>query len=269
MSAPRRAVAPHVRTVALQVYAALAFAFLMLPVVVVILASFSTTSYLTVPPKGVTLRWFGEVLANREYVDAIIYSVMLAAVATVGALGLGISAAYALIRWPVPFAQAISALLMSPLIFPGVVVGVALLQLYAVMGIAGSFAGLVAAHMVITVPYTTRAIMASLAGTDATLEDAARTLGANRWVAFYTVTLPLIRPGVVAGGLFAFIVSFDNVPVTIFLLGSRQMTLPVKIFSSIEYGVDPTIAAVSTMLIVGTGLLLIVAERWIGFHRFV
>ena len=94
-------------------------------------------------------------------------------------------------------------------------------------------------------------------------------LGANRLVAFAKVTLPLIRPGVVAGGLFSFIVSFDNVPVSIFLLGVRQTTLPVKIFTAIEYGVDPTIAAVSTMLIIVTGLFLIVAERWIGFHRFV
>ena len=89
------------------------------------------------------------------------------------------------------------------------------------------------------------------------------------WTAFRLVTLPLIRPGLVAGGLFAFITSFDNVPVTIFLLGARQTTLPVKIFTAIEHGVDPTIAAVSTMLIVVTGLVLLVAERWIGFHRFV
>ena len=87
--------------------------------------------------------------------------------------------------------------------------------------------------------------------------------------AFFTVTLPLIRPGVAAGALFSFIVSFDNVPVSIFLLGAGQMTLPVKIFSAIEYGVDPSIAAISTMLIVLTGAGLAVAERWIGFHRFV
>jgi putative spermidine/putrescine transport system permease protein len=123
--------------------------------------------------------------------------------------------------------------------------------------------------MVITVPYVVRAMLASLSGIDAELENAARVLGASGPVAFFTVTLPLARPGIAAGALFSFIVSFDNVPVSIFLLGSSHMTLPVKIFSAIEYGVDPSIAAISTMLIVVTGLGLAAAERWIGFHRFV
>ena len=112
-------------------------------------------------------------------------------------------------------------------------------------------------------------VSASLQGIDPELEHAARVLGASGPVAFFTVTLPLIRPGVAAGALFSFIVSFDNVPVSVFLLGAGQMTLPVKIFSAIEYGVDPSIAAISTMLIVLTGAGLAVAERWIGFHRFV
>jgi len=112
-------------------------------------------------------------------------------------------------------------------------------------------------------------VTASLQGIDPELENAARVLGASGPVAFFTVTLPLIRPGVAAGALFSFIVSFDNVPVSIFLLGAGQMTLPVKIFSAIEYGVDPSIAAISTLLIVLTGICLAAAERWIGFHRFV
>jgi len=148
-------------------------------------------------------------------------------------------------------------------------VGVALLQFYALVHMNGTLVGLALAHMVITVPYVVRAVTASLQGIDPELENAARVLGASGPVAFFTVTLPLIRPGVAAGALFSFIVSFDNVPVSIFLLGAGQMTLPVKIFSAIEYGVDPSIAAISTLLIVLTGVCLAVAERWIGFHRFV
>ncbi|MCC7275988.1 MAG: ABC transporter permease [Alphaproteobacteria bacterium] len=250
-------------------YLFLVFFFLMLPVVVVVLASVSNTSYLVVPPRGVTFRWYRAVLDNQEFTGAILYSLRLALVTTLGSIVLGVAASYALVRLWVPGRAAISAVLMAPLAFPAVVIGVALLQFYSALGVSGSFAGLVAAHMVITVPYVVRAVLASLHGADAAVEDAARTLGANRWVAFFTVTLPLIRPGVVAGGLFAFIVSFDNVPVTIFLLDVRHVTLPVKIFTSIEYGVDPSIAAVSTMLIVATGLFLVVAERWLGFHRFV
>lgn len=253
----------------LRAYVALVLAFLLFPVAVIVLASLSTTSYLTVPPRGVTFRWFGEVLRNPEFLRAIGTSLVLAAVATAGALAVGTAAAYALVRRAVRGAAAASAVLMAPLVFPGVVIGVALLQFYALVGIAGSFAGLAVAHMVITVPYVVRSVTASLAGADAAVEDAARTLGAGPWTAFRTVTLPLIRPGVVSGAIFSFIISFDNVPVSIFLLGVRRTTLPVKIFTMVEYGVDPTVAAVSTMLIVATGLCLVLAERWVGFHRLI
>jgi putative spermidine/putrescine transport system permease protein len=253
----------------LRLWVALVFGYLMLPVVVIALASFSQTSYLTVPPKGVTLRWFGAVLGDPEYVSAMVFSLILALVATTGSLVAGLAASYALIRRRVPGAALVSALLNAPLVFPGVVIGVALLQFYAVLRLNGTLLGLAVAHMVITVPYVVRAVTASLQGIDPELESAARVLGASGPVAFFTVTLPLIRPGVAAGALFSFIVSFDNVPVSIFLLGPGQMTLPVKIFTAIEYGVDPSIAAVSTMLIALTGIGLAVAERWIGFHRFV
>jgi putative spermidine/putrescine transport system permease protein len=261
--------AARLRAWLLRLWVALVLGFLLLPVVVVALASVSTTSYLTVPPKGVTLRWFGAVLGDPEYVQAIVWSLVLAGLATLGSLATGVAASYALIRRRVPGAALVSAVLNAPLIFPGVVVGVALLQFYALVRMNGTLAGLALAHMVITVPYVVRAVMASLQGIDPELESAARVLGASGPVAFSTVTLPLIRPGVAAGALFSFIVSFDNVPVSIFLLGAGQMTLPVKIFTAIEYGVDPSIAAISTLLIVLTGLGLAAAERWIGFHRFV
>jgi putative spermidine/putrescine transport system permease protein len=261
--------AARLRGFVLRVWVTLVFCYLMLPVVVIALASFSRTSYLTVPPKGVTLRWFGAVLSDPEYVQAIVFSLMLALVGTAGSLVAGLAASYALIRRRVPGGALVSAALNAPLVFPAVVVGVALLQFYAMVRMNGTLLGLAIAHMVITVPYVVRAVTASLQGIDPELESAARVLGASGLVAFFTVTLPLIRPGVAAGALFSFIVSFDNVPVSIFLLGAGQMTLPVKIFTAIEYGVDPSIAAISTMLIVLTGLGLALAERWIGFHRFV
>jgi putative spermidine/putrescine transport system permease protein len=261
--------AARLRAWLLRVWVALVFGFLMLPVVVIALASFSRTSYLTVPPRGLTLRWFTAVLGDAEYLHAIGFSLLLALVATVGALTAGVAASFALIRRRVPGGALVSALLNAPLVLPAVVVGVALLQFYAMVHLNGTFVGLALAHMVITVPYVVRAVTASLQGIDPELEHAARVLGASGPIAFFTVTLPLIRPGVAAGALFAFIVSFDNVPVSIFLLGSGQMTLPVRIFTAIEYGVDPSIAAISTLLIVLTGVGLAVAERWIGFHRFV
>jgi putative spermidine/putrescine transport system permease protein len=125
------------------------------------------------------------------------------------------------------------------------------------------------AHVVITAPYIVRSALASLSGVDLATEEAARVLGANGFEAFRLVTLPLILPGLVAGALFAFITSLDNVPVTIFLISANQTTLPVLIFTSVEMGIDPSVAAVSTLLIVGTGAVLLIAERWSGFHRFV
>jgi len=253
---------------ALPLYAALALLFLQAPVIIVVLASFTTKSYLTVPPVGFTLDWYWRVLGDTSYIDAILFSLTLAVVATTLSLILGTAAAYALIRRKVPGSEALSAALMAPLVFPAVVVAVALLQYYTLIGVRGSFWAVAAAHVLITLPYVVRSVLASLAGSDPSLEEAARTLGANPWTAFRLTTLPLIKPGLVAGGIFSFIVSFDNVPVSIFLVSVRQTTLPVKLFTAVEHGIDPGIAAVSTMLIIVTGLCLVLAERWVGFHRF-
>lgn len=253
---------------ALPLYAALALLFLQVPIIIVVLASVTSTSYLTVPPVGFSLQWYRDVLTDDGYLDAIVFSLVLAVAATAASLLFGTAAAYALVRRSVPGAEVVSAALMAPLVFPAVVVAVAILQYYTLIGVRGSFGALFAAHVLITLPYVVRSVLASLAGSDPALEEAARTLGADPWTAFAKATLPLIKPGLVAGGIFSFIVSFDNVPVSIFLVSVRQTTLPVKIFTAVEHGIDPGVAAISTMLIIITGLFLVVAERWVGFHRF-
>jgi putative spermidine/putrescine transport system permease protein len=251
------------------VVALVVVAFLELPVAVIALAAFSKTAYLTIPPHGLTLEWFAKVLSDPDYLSAIRMSLILACGSTIISLALGVAAAYALFRKVVPGTDAIGAFLMSPLILPGVVIGVALLQFYSLTGLRGTLFGLVMAHVVITVPYVVRSGLASLGGLDMALEEAARVLGADGFAAFRLVTLPLIAPGLVAGGLFAFVTSLDNVPVTIFLIGPSQTTLPVLIFSSVEMGVDPSVAAVSTLMIIATGLALWFAEWRTGFHRFI
>lgn len=265
---PRGRIGGRFQGMALPVYAALALAFLQIPVIIVVLASFTTTSFLTVPPRGFTLDWYVRVLNDPSYIRAITFSLQLAVAATFFSLVVGTAAAYALVRRKVPGSDLIATILMAPLVFPAVVIAVALLQFYTLVGVRGTFGAIVAAHVLITIPYVVRSVLASLGGADPTLEDAARTLGASSWNAFRKVTLPLIRPGLVAGGIFSFIVSFDNVPVSIFLVGIRQQTLPVKIFTAVEHGVDPGVAAISTLLIITTGLGLVLAERWVGFHRF-
>jgi putative spermidine/putrescine transport system permease protein len=243
--------------------------FLQIPVLVVMLAAFSKTAYLTIPPKGLTLHWFEVVLRDPEYLSAAWTSLWLAAGATAAALVLGLIAAYAIHRRLVPAAGALTSLFMAPLILPSVVLGVALLQYYTLTGMRGSSVGLWLAHVAITVPYVVRASLSSLSSVDEALEDAARVLGADGFTSFRLITFPLVKPGLVAGGLFAFITSLDNVPVSVFLLSASQTTLPVKIFTSVEQGVDPSVAAVSTLLIVTTGIVLLLAERWTGFHKHV
>jgi len=194
---------------------------------------------------------------------------ILAVSATLASMVLGVAAAYAIHKRMLPGSDAITSFLMAPLVVPSVVVGVALLQYFTLVGWRGSFFALILAHTIITVPYIVRSVLASLSGIDPSLEEAARVLGANGPSAFRLVTLPLIKPGLVAGALFAFVTSMENVPVTIFLASARQTTLPILIFSSVEMGVDPSVAAVSTLLIVATALVLLLAERWAGFHKFV
>jgi len=250
-------------------FVTLVFVFMMAPVVVVVASSFTASDYLAVPPKGFSLKWFTAVFENPDYITAFKTSLMLAMVSTIGSVAIGCAAAYALIRRVVPAANTIASLLMAPMAFPGVVIGIALLQYFAKLGLQGSILGLLLAHTLISVPYSLRSIMANLVGIDAELESAAMTLGATRWAAFRLVTLPLLSQGMVAAGLFSFVTSFDDVSTTVFLLGSEHMTLPVKIFSAIEYGVDPSVAALSTLLIVGTAALLALANKWVGLNRLI
>ena len=252
--------------------AATAFAviiFLQIPVLVVVLAAFSKTAYLSIPPKGLTLHWFEVVLRDSEYLGAAWTSLWRAVASTATSLVLGLLAAYAVHRKMVPGAAMITSLMMAPMILPSVVLGVALLQYYTLTGVRGSHFGLWMAHVVITVPYVVRASLSSLSSVDEALEDAASVLGSDGITSFRLITLPLVKPGLVAGGLFAFITSLDNVPVSVFLLSASQTTLPVKIFTAVEQGVDPSVAAVSTLLIIATGIALVIAERWTGFHKHV
>ncbi|GGB44207.1 polyamine ABC transporter permease [Tistrella bauzanensis] len=251
------------------IIAVLVVIFLQVPVIVTMLAAVSTTSYLTIPPQGLTLHWFAEVLSDPEYLKAIRLSLILAVSSTTLSLVLGVAAAWAIHSRALPGSEAIASFLMAPLVFPSVVIGVALLQYVSLLRLYGGTGVLIAAHVVITVPYIVRAALSSLGGVDRSLEEAARVLGATGFEAFRLVTLPLIRPGLVAGALFALVTSLDNVPVTIFLLAPGQQTLPVLIFSSVEHGVDPGVAAISTIMIILTGLILLIAERRTGFHRFV
>ena len=242
-------------------------AFIAAPLLVTMSLSVSDTQFVAFPPRGFTLAWYGHVLADPDFRSALAYSLWLAAFATAGALLLGLPAAFALVRFPVPGGAALRALLLSPLIFPLLVTGLALLQLFSMLGWAAVPINLLIAHVLVTSPYVVRTVSASLMLADVSLEEAARTLGANRWRTFYRVTLPQIAPGVAAGALFAFMVSFDNYPVTMWLADARNDPMPMLIYRMATSLFDPSVATVSTLMIGLAVCVVLLLDRLVGLRR--
>jgi putative spermidine/putrescine transport system permease protein len=234
---------------------ALIVLFLLAPIIVVVATAFTTTAYPLFPPQGFTLKWFERFLDMTEFTDAVQRSTILALASTAIASVLGTFSALALTRWRGPGRQAITSLMLSPIMFPAIVLGLALLVFYSQIGLAGTFTGLVIAHSLVTTPFVIRLVMASLTEFDPAVEEAARNLGAGWWRTFWQVTLPLIRPGVLAGAVFAFILSFDELVITLFLAGPGMATLPVRIYTFVEYSSAPTISAISTTLLVAWTLI--------------
>jgi putative spermidine/putrescine transport system permease protein len=230
--------------------------FLALPIVLIVVASFSSASYLTFPPPGFGLRWYRAYVDSADWRAATWLSLGIGASVVVLATLLGTLAAVGLDRLPRPARAAAAALILSPMIVPGIVVAIGLYYAFARYGLIGSPLGLVLAHTCLAVPFVVTSVGASLAGFDRRLEQAARSLGATPWGAFRQVTLPLIRPGVLVGALFAFITSFDELIVALFLSGSGAVTLPRRMWDDLRFAIDPTIAAVSTLTILLTALLL-------------
>ncbi|MGE0752344.1 MAG: ABC transporter permease [Variibacter sp.] len=224
--------------------------FLLAPMIIVVATAFTTTNYPVFPPVGFTFRWFHQFLTSSDFTEATQRSAMLAIASTSVATILGTSSALALTRWRGRGQQALTMVMLSPILFPTIVLGLALLVFYSRVGLSGTFIGLVIAHSVVTTPFVIRLVMAGLSEFDPAVEEAARNLGAGWWRTFFQVTLPLIRPGVLAGAVFAFILSFDELVITLFLAGPGMQTLPIRIYTFVEYSSAPTISAIATLLIV-------------------
>jgi putative spermidine/putrescine transport system permease protein len=236
-------------------------AILLLPLVVVVMTSFTELGYVSFPPKGFTFRWYGEALRKQEFLDSFYLSLAVAAVTAVLATGLGTPVAVGLARYRFAGRDLLNAFFMSPLILPTVVIGIALLQFYNSIRIGATAASLILGHVIITTPYAIRLIAASLAGLDPSVERAARNLGASPARAFAAVTVPLILPGVMAGAIFAFITSFDNVTISVFLATPRMVTLPVRIYNLWDQPIYPWLVAICSLVIGWTVLLIAVIER--------
>lgn len=252
---------------ALAIFAWIAVLYLMLPLAIIIGTSFTTTEFLRFPPEGLTLRWYAAFLADPSYLQSLGLSAVLALGATATAAVLGVPVALVLSRAQIPGARSIAALFLSPLILPPIVIGAALLQYATAIGIARTFWALFVGHVVLIIPYIVRTTLASLARFDRTLEEAALDLGATSPQAFFLVTLPLIKPGVIAGSLFAVIISWINVEISIFNTTASLMPIPVKLFNYIQYNVDPMIAAVSATTIYVAVIVVVLLDRIVGIER--
>jgi putative spermidine/putrescine transport system permease protein len=241
--------------------------FLMAPVAVVVLVAFTPEGWLKIPTTSFSLRWFRAIAEHPEFISAFRNSLGIAVVASILATVIGTSAALGLVRYRFPGRDLVSSALLSPLMVPTVVSGVALLYFFSRIGLASTLAGVIIAHVVVTGPYVIRTVSASLAGFDRSLELAAMTLGAGRVETFRRVTLPLILPGVTAGAVFAFIVSFDELTVTLFVTGPRLATLPIRIYNHITYITDPLVAALSALLVFVTIGAVLLLEMLVGLDR--
>jgi putative spermidine/putrescine transport system permease protein len=234
----------------------LVLAFLALPILVVIWLSFSSASYLTFPPPGLGLRWYTAYFGSREWLAATWLSLAIGGCVVVLATVLGTVAALGLRHLPRRWRAPLAGLVLSPLIVPGIVVAIGIYYAFSRYGLVGTPVGIVLAHTALAVPFVVTSVGANLAGLDRRLEQAALGLGATPFGTFRQVTLPLIRPGVMVGALFAFITSFDELIVALFLSGSGAVTLPRRMWDDLRFAIDPTIAAVSTLTIALTILLL-------------
>ena len=241
-----------------------ALAYLALPLVVLVGASLTTTSFLAFPPQGLTLAWYGKMLGDPSYVSAFMTSTLLAIAATIVAVVLAVPAAIAIARYRFPGRRLLSEILMSPLILPHVVLGAALLQYGSAIGLVRSFAALLVGHVVIIMPFVLRAVLPQLSEEQRSLEEASADLGARPLTTFFLVTLPQIRSGLVSGAIFAFIASFINVELSIFNTTAELTTIPVKLFNYVQYTIDPTIAAVSGLTIIVAAIVIVLLDLTIG-----
>jgi putative spermidine/putrescine transport system permease protein len=252
---------------ALHVYTALVFLFLMLPLLIVFPISFSSSSYLRFPPPGLSLRWYQAYLNDPVWIDATLRSLKIASVTTVLATLLGTMLAFSIVRGRYWGREAVNQLAALPIIVPTIVYSIAVYGLFSQLKLIGLWQGIALAHTVYAIPFVTIIVAAGLRTFDIAQEQAAMGLGANHLQAIWFVTLPQIRPSLVSAAFLAFIASFDELVIAMFLGGSN-MTLPKKMFDNILLEIDPTIAAVSVLKITLVSVLLVLAARFGAGARF-
>ena len=239
------------------------------PIIIVVAVSFTSVGYIRFPPGDLSLRWYAEFLADQRWLDALVTSVGLASAGALITTIVSLMAALAVARENSRLGAIFETAVLAPLIFPHAALGMAMVALASMFHVYGTFAGLLLAHCIITLPFAYQPISVSLRKMDASLEEAAMSLGSRPWNTFLAVTLPLMRPGLVTALLFAFIISFDEVTISMFLIGPEISTLPVSIYSYIQESGKPVVAAISSALVALTLILVLILERVVGLELFV
>ena len=241
--------------------------YLTIPALVVVMTSFSPSELLEFPPSGLSLKWYERALTYPDFQQAFGHGLIVTAFASTLALGIGSSFAYLIDRYVFPGRGTLEAILSSPLIVPHFTTGFGFLLLGASVGWGQSYATVIAAHLLLILPFVTRSVYVSLRNLDPDLERAAANLGAPPWGVLSRVTLPLLLPGMTGGWLVAAILSLTEFTASLYVTSHSTQTLPVAMYAYIREYTDPTIAAISALLIAVTTILMIVADRYLGLQR--
>lgn len=245
------------------------FVYLLAPVIMVFPISFSGDNFISWPPSSWGIRWYEAMLHQPHLSAAFFNSLTLAAIVTLLSLIIGLMVAFLIVRYPFKGRDTVMSFLTLPLVLPSIVLGLGMLMLFSQRGWTGTWTGLLIAHMTVTLPYTIRILTTSLMTLPADIEAAAASLGATPMKVIFHVTIPLISSGAVAAGALAFLISFDEVVISLFVVGPRLSTFPVELYRMIEERNDPLVAAISVVLILATLLVVLLLEKLVGLRRAV
>lgn len=236
-------------------------AFLVFPVALTVLVSFNGSYFIEVPPTSYSLEWYKNIAKINKIGEATLISFGVAIVAGTLVVIMALGTSIAIVRYSFPGKAALTSFLLSPVAVPIVAIGISLVQYFIRLDIAFTWYSLAIGHMVLVSAYPVRTIVASMTLYNPNIEDAAASLGANRWIAFWTVTLPQLKPGIISGFLFAFLISFDNYPISIFLVRGGLTTMPIEVFNYISQNFDPTPAAFSTVYVLIISVVIVFVEK--------
>lgn len=249
------------------IFHALLILFVMAPLIVVFLVAFAREEYITLPWSGLSLRWFQAVLADELFLSSLWLSARVATLTASLSIVIGVPAALALGRYSFPGREAVNAFLLSPIPVPAIVMGIAFLRFMTQIGWNGTIAALVVCHVIVITPFVVRILFAAVVGGDRTLPLAALSLGATPLKVFWRITVPQLMAGITGAWMMAFLLSFDELTISIFVASTSARTLPVWLFDRVTWGLDPSICAASVIIITITLLFMVVIDRLYGLER--